>query len=324
MEIIEEYYTLINEELKKINLPAIPKDLYEPVKYTLSLGGKRLRSILVLLSNEMFYGDRNEVFPAAIGLEIFHNFTLLHDDIMDKAIMRRNKETVHVKWNENVAILSGDAMMIIAYQYISQIDEYYLKEILDLFNKTSLEVCEGQQYDMDFESRNDVSVEEYIEMIRLKTSVLIAAALKIGAITGGADKEKVDNIYNYGINIGLAFQLQDDLLDTFGDEKTFGKKIGNDIVTNKKTFLLISALNNAKGKDYKQLIDLLENKTRTESEKIEKVINLFNKLKIKKIVEDKIEYYFNNAKQFLAKIDINNIYRDTLENYIVKLANRNF
>jgi geranylgeranyl diphosphate synthase type II len=324
MKKIEEYYSLINNQLDKINLPVNPPNLYEPIRYVLSLGGKRIRPVLALLANQMFDNNIDQAINPAIGLEIFHNFTLLHDDIMDKAVMRRNKETVHVKWNENVAILSGDTMMILAYQFISRTNEKYLKEILNLFNKTSLEVCEGQQYDMNFETNVNVSEAEYIEMIRLKTSVLIAASLKIGAITGNANTEDAENIYNYGINIGLGFQLQDDLLDTYGDENVFGKKIGNDIVTNKKTFLLISALKKAKGKDYDGLIELLENKTRPDNEKIEKVINLYNKLEIKNLVKEKIEYYFNIAKLFFNKIKKDNGNKLLLENYINNLANRNF
>jgi len=233
---------IVEKYLKEIELKTEPRELYEPVKYILEIGGKRIRPSLVLAAYNLFKNDVETAINPALALEVFHNFTLLHDDIMDKADLRRNQQTVHKKWNENVAILSGDTMSIKAYELLSKIPAEFLSEVLQAFNKTALQVCEGQQLDMNFESRLDVSVEEYLEMIRLKTSVLIAVSLKIGAIMAGALRNDVHKLYDFGLNLGLAFQLQDDYLDAYGDVQAFGKKIGGDIVANKKTFLLIKAL----------------------------------------------------------------------------------
>lgn len=324
MNKVEEYYNLINSRINQLNLPEYPSNLYEPVKYILSIGGKRLRPVLLLLANQMFSGKIENAINQALGIEIFHNFTLLHDDIMDKSSMRRNQPTVHKKWNENIAILSGDTMMFLANQLISASDHKFLKQILDLFNKTALEVCEGQQLDMDFEERHDVTVDEYLEMIKLKTSVLIASSLKMGAITAGANSEDAENLYNFGLNIGLAFQLQDDLLDTYGDEKTFGKKIGNDIVANKKTFLLISALNLAERSDLSTLKNLISEKTTNNTDKIKNVIEIYNKLSIKQITEEKIDFYFKNSTKFFNKIKIDKNLKKELTDYVDKLSSRKF
>jgi len=324
VEIIKKYQELINNELENIKFPSVPINLYEPIKYILAIGGKRIRPLLVLLSNNLFDGETITALKPAISLEIFHNFTLLHDDIMDKADMRRNKPTVHKKWNENIAILSGDAMQIIANQYMAEAPTNKLSECLKIFNQTALEVCEGQQYDMNFETHLEVTVAEYLEMIRLKTSVLIAAALKLGAVLANASSKDAEFIYEYGLNIGLAFQLQDDLLDSFGDVNVFGKKIGGDILANKKTFLLINALNHDDNQFKNELINLLNNKNIESEDKIAKVFNIYNKLNIKQITEQKIDYYFKNANQYIEKIETNISKKQDLLLFVNELYNRKF
>ena len=238
----KEFVALINKTIEEIRYPDQAQGLFAPISYILSLGGKRIRPLLALMANEMFGGDTSDVIMPAIGVEVFHNFTLLHDDLMDNADKRRGEETVHIKWNDNTAILSGDAMQIMAYQFIAQTKPEILQKVLNLFSHTALEICEGQQYDMEFEDRSNVSEEEYLEMIRLKTAVLLGCSLKIGAITGGANEDDANLLYEFGEKIGLAFQLKDDLLDVYADTNVFGKNIGGDILNNKKTFLLISAL----------------------------------------------------------------------------------
>ena len=240
-----ELLELINISLDQVNLEKKPTKLYAPIRYVLSIGGKRIRPVLCLMACELYDEKLEKAIQPALALEIFHNFTLLHDDIMDKAVKRRNMDCVHIKWDENVAILSGDAMQILSYQILNQISEDYHKDCLALFTKTAIEVCEGQQYDMDFETQEVVTIEEYMDMIRLKTAVLLAASLKMGAIIGGASHKDAELLYQFGIETGFAFQLKDDFLDVYGDTATFGKKIGGDIICNKKTFLLIQAMNKA-------------------------------------------------------------------------------
>ena len=232
----------INGYLSEMPYMREPKGLYAPIEYVLSLGGKRIRPVLMLLAYNMYKEDVDCILPQAAGIETYHNYTLLHDDLMDKADMRRNKPTVHKVWDDNTAILSGDAMLVLAYRLMADCQEKYLKRVMDIFTQTALEICEGQQWDMEFETRTDVTVPEYIEMIRLKTSVLLSAALKIGAVLGDASEEDARKLYDFGIQMGLAFQLQDDYLDVYGDPKVFGKNIGGDILCNKKTFMLINAL----------------------------------------------------------------------------------
>jgi len=251
---IEKAQELIVRELETLSIPVSPENLYEPVRYILGNGGKRIRPALVLLACDLFGADYRKALKPALGIEVFHNFTLLHDDLMDNSIVRRNRPTVHIKWDANTAILSGDAMSIMANSLICQVDPDAIVPVSRLFNKTALEVCEGQMLDMEYSARDNVTIEEYINMIRLKTSVLIAAALGIGAFIGGASEEESFILYNFGMNLGLAFQLQDDLLDSFGNEQVFGKKIGNDIITNKRTFLVIKAFEKAKGEDLHLLI----------------------------------------------------------------------
>ena len=304
MKTFEEITKIIDEEIAKINWTREPRGLYEPIDYVLSLGGKRIRPALVLAGCEMFSGNLNEAIAPALGIEIFHNFTLLHDDIMDKADIRRGKPTVHKKWNDNTAILSGDVMQIAAYQYIAKTKTEFLKEVLDLFSTTAMEICEGQQLDMEFETRPDVSADEYLEMIRLKTAVLLGAALKIGAIIGGANETDKNLLYDFGVNLGLAFQLKDDLLDVYGDADTFGKKIGGDIICNKKTFLLISALQKADGNVKKELLNWLEIKEFDADEKIKSVRKIYDLLEIRNICETKIDIFSEKALKKLNKINL--------------------
>ena len=301
---IKELQEKVNHSIAKSEIGREPFSLYAPITYTLSVGGKRIRPVLVLLSCNLFSDDIDQAVDAAIGLEIFHNFTLLHDDIMDKADVRRGNPTVHKKWNENTAILSGDAMFIKAYDFLLNCKSAKLHQILTVFNNTALEVCEGQQYDMEFETRNHVSETEYIRMIELKTSVLLAAALKIGAIIGGASDTDTNLLYEFGKYIGLAFQLQDDLLDVYGDSRVFGKEIGGDIVANKKTFLLIKAKELANELDRKQMEVLLNDKTKSREEKINTITLIYNKLTIKEITQQKMQEFHQKAMAYLNEVSI--------------------
>jgi len=303
VQTIEEYIELINKAVANIEYPKTPFGLYEPVKYQLDVGGKRVRPLLTLMACDMFGGDIDSAISPALGLEIFHNFTLLHDDVMDKAEIRRGRPTVHIAWSENTAILSGDAMQIVATQKVCDAPANVHKEVLDLYNKTALEICEGQQYDMEFESREDVTVKEYINMIRLKTAVLIGCALKMGAIIGGATPQQSDALYKFGENIGLAFQLQDDYLDVYGDAKTFGKKIGGDILNNKKTYMLISAMTLAEGETKERLLALLDGPQ--DDNKIEQVTAIYTELGIDKMAREKISEYSQKALAYLNNIPNN-------------------
>lgn len=315
MKTIIEISQLISAEMEKINWNKEPRGLYEPIGYVLGLGGKRIRPALTLMACNMFSDDVQPAVSSALGLEIFHNFTLLHDDIMDRAEVRRGKATVHKKWDDNTAILSGDVMQIAAYQLMAQTPESQLKRSLDLFSKTATEICEGQQYDVDFEKREDVEAEEYLEMIRLKTAVLLGCALQIGAWIGGASDDDAQELYNFGNNIGLAFQLKDDLLDVYGDEVTFGKKIGGDILANKKTYMLIHALELAKGDDAVELQYWINNSEKNQSEaKIKAVTLLYNKLGVKQICEDKMQFFYTKAVANLEKVNILDIYKQELAN----------
>ncbi len=301
MRTFEEICRTIEEALARLTFDQPPRSLFDPITYTLSLGGKRIRPALALMACDLFGGKNEDVLQPALGLEVFHNFTLLHDDLMDEADRRRDKPTVHKLWNPNVAILSGDAMLICAYQLVAKAND---KAILELFSRTALEICAGQQYDMEFESRSDVTEEEYIEMIRLKTAVLLACALKVGAMIGGASTADADALYDYGIHIGLAFQLQDDLLDVYGDPKTFGKNIGGDILCNKKTFLLINALSVASEEQRQVMEDWMARKTYDAQEKIAAFTNLYNELSIRDLTERRIEDYYRMANEDLARLSI--------------------
>ena len=301
MRTFEEICRTIEEALARLTFDQPPRSLFDPITYTLSLGGKRIRPALALMACDLFGGKNEDVLQPALGLEVFHNFTLLHDDLMDEADRRRDKPTVHKLWNPNVAILSGDAMLICAYQLVAKAND---KAILELFSRTALEICAGQQYDMEFESRSDVTEEEYLEMIRLKTAVLLACALKVGAMIGGASTADADALYDYGIHIGLAFQLQDDLLDVYGDPKTFGKNIGGDILCNKKTFLLINALSVASEEQRQVMEDWMARKTYDAQEKIAAFANLYNELSIRDLTERRIEDYYRMANEDLARMSI--------------------
>lgn len=301
-----------------------PKGLYEPIRYVLSLGGKRIRPVLMLMAYNLYKEEVDSVLPVAVGLETYHNYTLLHDDLMDKADMRRNKPTVHKVWNENTAILSGDTMLVLAYQQMSRIDNpVLLKKVLDIFTEMALEIGEGQQYDMEFETRDDVTEEEYIEMIRLKTSVLLASALKIGALLGGASDKEACLLYDYGVQVGLAFQLQDDYLDVYGDPAVFGKKIGGDILCNKKTYMLINALllaDDGQRAELKRWIDAREYEPQ---EKIQAVTALYDQIGIRELCDKKITAYFEKAGECLNALEVDDCRKQMLREFIGSLIHRN-
>ena len=324
MKSFKEIAQIISTEIDQIDWNKEPRGLYEPIGYVLSMGGKRVRPALTLMACDLFSEDVQAAVNAAIALEVFHNFTLLHDDIMDRADVRRGRPTVHKKWDDNTAILSGDVMQIASYQFIAKTPSQYLKPVLDLFSQTAAEICEGQQYDVDFESRKVVKAEEYLEMIRLKTAVLLGCALKIGAWIGGAGEEDAQLLYDFGINIGLAFQLKDDLLDVYGDEKTFGKKIGGDILCNKKTYLLIHALELAKGDDAAELQNwLLNSDENLSEEKIKAVTLIFDRLGVKTICEDKMEFFYSKAIAKLDKVAVLDNKKQELRKLAEKLMYRN-
>ena len=317
-----EYLERVNNAIKAIPYPQQPSHLYEPITYTMDLGGKRLRPVLVLMACDAVGGDINRAITPAIGLEMFHNFTLLHDDVMDKADIRRGKPTVHVKWDDNTAILSGDAMLTMATQLIAQSPDDVVPQVMDLYNRTAMEIYEGQQYDVDFETRTDVTVDEYIEMIRLKTSVLLGCACKMGALIGGADKATARLFYKVGENLGLAFQLQDDMLDVWGDEATFGKAIGGDIMNNKKTFLLINAMQRATGDHKVELSLWLNTPNASRSVKVPAVTAIYDALNLRSLSLDAINRYNNEALEALGKIDISAEARTEFCNFITRLVKR--
>lgn len=299
-----ELLDMVRAHIAELQFTRTPKGLYDPVTYVLSLGGKRIRPVLMLMAYNLFREDVKSILQPATGIEVYHNYTLLHDDLMDRADKRRGKPTVHKVWNDNVAILSGDAMLVLAYQFMAQCPSEKLKEVLDLFSLTALEICEGQQMDMEFEQRNDVSEAEYIEMIRLKTSVLLAASLKIGAVLGGASKGDADYLYDFGVNLGLAFQLKDDLLDVYGDSARFGKNIGGDILCNKKTYLVIKAFEHADKEQASQLDDWFNRQTFDPQQKIEAVTRLYNQIGVRKLCEAKIVEYSRRASESLRLLDV--------------------
>ncbi len=318
-----------NEILEKINtyianLPYTrsPRSLYEPVRYVLSMGGKRIRPSLMLMAYNMYKDDVDNILPLACAIETYHNYTLLHDDLMDNAEVRRGKPTVHVKWDANTAILSGDSMLVLAYSCFLKCHEGKLKPVLSLFTETALEIGEGQQYDMDFETRTDVTEDEYIEMIRLKTSVLLACALKIGAILADAPESDADALYKFGEQMGLAFQLQDDYLDVYGDPAVFGKAIGGDILCNKKTYMLINAFNRADAAQRRELMKWVTAERFDPEEKIAAVTSLYDKLGIGRLAEEKIEYYFAQSRKYLAEVSLPEDRKSVLEAYADKMMKR--
>ncbi|MEX6626475.1 polyprenyl synthetase family protein [Tenacibaculum salmonis] len=299
-----------------------PKNLYEPIDYILQIGGKRIRPMLTLIASDIFSGDYEKAMPAALAVEVFHNFTLVHDDIMDDAPLRRGNETVHEKWDINTGILSGDAMLILAYQYFENYEPIVFQKLAKLFSKTALEVCDGQQLDVDFETRNDVTIHEYIKMITLKTSVLVAAALKMGAIVANASDEQAQHLYNYGLNLGIAFQLQDDYLDTYGNPETFGKQVGGDIIENKKTYLYLKAFEVANDADKEKLTVLYNKKQKNISEKIKTVSAIFSKNNIPKHTKQLIEYYTNKSFDSLVHLNISDAQKNGLRLFGENLMSR--
>lgn len=289
-----------------------PENLYEPISYILDLGGKRLRPLLTLMACESFETPFQKAMNAALAVELFHNFSLIHDDIMDNAPLRRGKQTVHEKWDINTGILSGDAMLILAYQLFENYDASTFQQLAKLFSKTALQVCEGQQYDVDFEDRDIVSVSEYLHMINFKTAVLVGAAMQMGAIVAGASQKSQTAIYEFGRNLGIAFQLQDDYLDVFGDPKTFGKQIGGDIISNKKTYLYLTALDNSSDKNAKELEHLYSIQPENPEEKIEAIKRIFINSGAEESTKDKIKHYTEIAIQLLDDIDINDARKEQL------------
>ena len=323
MEQISVISNKLNQSIESLNLEGKPNGLYEPIRYILSLGGKRLRPLLTLIAAEMFDDTPYNAMPQALAIEVFHNFTLLHDDIMDEAPLRRNKETVHLKWNVNTGILSGDAMLIRAYQLLSETPANYLAEILRLFNETALGVCEGQQYDMDFEQRSDVTIPEYLEMIRLKTAVLLACAMKTGSIIGGASSSDTNKMYEIGEALGVAFQLQDDILDAFGTGKV-GKRKGGDIISNKKTFLLLSAQQLATGTNKIELDKWITATEFDEEEKVTAVLDIFESLDIKELSRKEMMKFSDKAFRLLAELGIEEEKKSSLKSILNQLLVREF
>lgn len=322
MYTIEALQEIVKQSFANQNFIEEPKLLYEPIEYTLSQGGKRLRPVLLLAGCDLFGGDCNQAINAALGIEIFHNFTLLHDDIMDKSALRRGKETVYKRWNENIAILSGDTMFALAYRYFLKTPVANIHSILDVFTETAIDVCNGQQYDMNFETQSDIHMNEYLTMIRKKTAVLLAGALKIGSLYGKCSDEDREHLYNFGINIGMAFQLQDDLLDAFGDEKTFGKPIGTDIKDNKKTFLFLKAIEHGNDDERRILNDWFSQTKTDNSEKIASVLGIYNRLEIKIHTEQEIEKYFSKGLEELEQINVESEKKEPLRNFVNQLLGR--
>ena len=318
----EELLKKVNASLDGIVYDRKPFTLYEPIKYVLSLGGKRVRPVLMLLAYNLYKDDPERIMTQAIGLETYHNFTLLHDDLMDNADMRRGHETVHKKWDANQAILSGDTMLLQAFERIEACEVGKVKDVFQTFLITTYEIGEGQQLDVEFETRNDVREEEYIEMIRLKTSVLLACAVKIGAILADAPKEDWDNLYKFGEQIGLAFQLQDDLLDVYGDPKVFGKNIGGDITSNKKTYMLINAINRANDAQRQELKKWIDAKDFDRNEKVAAVTKLYDEIGIRQLCEQKMEECYQLALQYLAKVEVSEERKAELKAYAAEMMTR--
>ncbi len=321
MKTFQAYLEMVNQAIASIAYPERPLHLYEPIAYHMSLGGKRIRPVLTLMACEAMGGDAEKALDAAVGLEMFHNFTLLHDDVMDNADVRRGQLTVHRRWNDNTAILSGDTMLTIATQFIARSRDLRL---MDLFNKTAIEIYEGQQWDMDYEQRSDVTDEEYINMIRLKTSVLLGCALKTGALIAGADEADADLLYDAGVNMGLAFQLRDDVLDVWGDPATFGKEIGGDIMQGKKTYLLINAMRLAQGDDADELRHWLNDPYATRVNKVAGVTALYERLGVRQLAEDAIARYNDLAVAAFNQVNMADADRQAFVQLANRLAGRNY
>ena len=321
MKDFQYYLNLVNQAIASIPYPKAPEQLYEPIAYHMALGGKRVRPVLLLMACEAMGGQVDQALEAAVGLEMFHNFTLLHDDVMDNADVRRGKTTVHRRWNDNTAILSGDTMLTIATQYIARTMNW---PVMDLFNKTAIEIYEGQQWDMDYEYRNDVTVDEYINMIRLKTSVLLGCALKMGALLADADAKDAEMLYEAGVNMGLAFQLRDDVLDVWGDPKTFGKEIGGDIMNNKKTFLLINAMRLAQGDDADELRHWLNDPYATRDDKVAGMTRLYERLGVRQLAEEAITRYNDLAVNAFNQVGMADEDKQAFVSMANRLAGRNY
>jgi geranylgeranyl diphosphate synthase type II len=304
MHSICQYQEFISDYLKSQHEIKEPKNLYEPIHYILDLGGKRIRPVLTLMTAEIFDANYKKALPAALAVEVFHNFSLVHDDIMDDAPLRRGQVTVHEKWNLNTGILSGDAMLILAYQYFEQYQPKIFRKLAKLFSKTALQVCEGQQWDVDFEVRNDVTIPDYLKMIEYKTAVLVAAAMKMGAIIAETSKENANLIYDFGLNLGLAFQLQDDYLDAFGDPETFGKQVGGDIIENKKTYLYLKALEFSQKEEAQRLTQLFSIQPVDSSDKISSIKEIFNNSGASKATQDAIQEFTFKAFEIIEKMNI--------------------
>ena len=304
MYTFEQLLLLFEKEIENLPLEKEPKLLYEPIRYLLEAGGKRIRPVMALMSHNLFSDDITDSINAAMAIELFHNFTLLHDDIMDNASIRRGRPTANRKWDNRIAILSGDTMTIMAYQFLAKIPQVHQVKVFEIFSNFAIEICEGQRYDMDFEGISEVTKEQYIDMIRLKTSVLLAGALEIGAIIGGADEQARTKLYKFGESLGLAFQLTDDMLDTYGDSATFGKEIGGDIIEGKKTFLYISTLLNAPKEKHEEIISLFGSTDLSKQEKLEKVKACYDFYNAKEAIEQEIAMYYHKANEILASINI--------------------
>lgn len=312
---------IVLDGIQQLSFPNEPAALYDPLRYILSLGGKRMRPVLTLMGCDVFGGDVNAALPAALGVEVFHNFTLMHDDIMDNAPLRRSKPTVHTKWNANIAILSGDAMFVESCRLVMQSPDASVRKVMEVFTKTALEVCEGQQYDMDFESLNEVSIDQYIEMIRLKTAVLLGGSLKMGAIIGGANESDAQHLYDFGVNLGVAFQLQDDILDVFGDADKFGKQVGGDILSNKKTYLLLTALNKAQGATKDSLLQWINTSDKPQ-EKVIAITNIYNSLNVREVAEEKMNEMYRIALSHLESIPVLDANKQPLKDLAASLMVR--
>ena len=323
MNNIEVYRTQFLDHLKSYDPTQEPKGLYDPIQYILGLGGKRLRPTLTLMITDCFGADASASLDAALAIEVFHNFSLIHDDIMDNAPLRRGQQTVHEKWDLNTGILSGDAMLILAYQLFEIYDPKQFQQLTTLFSQTALQVCEGQQYDVDFELRNDVTISEYLKMIEYKTAVLVAAAMKMGAIVAEASEEDQNNVYEFGRNLGIAFQLQDDYLDAFGDPKTFGKQIGGDILENKKTFLFLMAIKNGTQQQVEELSDLYRNNCDDPKNKISTALQIFKNTKADQETKSKIKWYTQKAFEILDRLPINSTKQQLLKDFGMQLMTRN-
>ncbi|MAT90104.1 MAG: polyprenyl synthetase [Flavobacteriaceae bacterium] len=315
MELLTSYGERLQKHIEATIPDKEPKHLYEPIQYILQLGGKRLRPALTLMTCDFFQADCEQAMPAALAVELFHNFSLIHDDIMDEAPLRRGHQTVHEKWDVNTGILSGDAMLILAYQLFEAYPAERFRELAKLFSKTAIEVCEGQQYDVDFETRDDVTLEAYIKMIDYKTAVLLGAAMKMGAIVAGASERCKDNMYEFGRNLGIAFQLQDDYLDAFGNPKTFGKQVGGDIIANKKTFLYITAMNNASPLQAKELESLSSITPKDPQEKIAAVKRIFVNTGADEALQREIEFYTEKANTVLSSVKMEETNKATLREF---------